>query len=243
MKPFVYVVIMLLTDYTGQAQKKLWPPSIQSVELVMAAGKNDYTIAGSFENNFQIGKQKRLLLGAGIRITVYGASNKDYFTAPASLAKGATGPGILFKERINENLDTIQIGHPRMWMINLMAIMSFRVLPKLYTGFNIDVTGFSFGKMRTVRFIHDGNVTTTEASPARLNLLKIDDNAIGSQNSQFYLLYMVNGKVAIKAFYQLLYVEYKTTEKIQMEKGGFNNRFRNVPKGWGIGLSYHFKFK
>jgi len=53
------MVIMLLTCGSN-GQNRLPLPTVRSVELAIGVGRNDQTVAISFENNFQIGKQKRL---------------------------------------------------------------------------------------------------------------------------------------------------------------------------------------
>jgi hypothetical protein len=213
----------------------------RSVEATFSSDRRGFSLTGSFENNWKVGPQKRLELGVGLRWTVYNGRDIELFTAPANLAKNATGIPTLFKKRINDNLDTILIQNAGVYVINIIANISYRLSSKLYAGFNIDLIGLTLGKKQEAEFVHDGNIYSTEAKPAAFNFLKIDDNTIGSQNSEFYLLYDLNEKWAIKGFYELMYIEYKTTTKVQDVKGHLNDRFHDIPKGAGIGLRYYFR--
>ena len=109
-------------------------------------------------------------------------------------------------------------------------------------GFNIDVIGFTVGRTTSAVLTSNG-VTKAEiaAKPAPFNLLLTGDNDLGSLNSEFFLKYKLNTHWSIKADYQFLFVEYKTTTITQMAPDGTKvDRFRNKVNLIGIGISYHF---
>jgi hypothetical protein len=236
---FFFIALILIAGQTN-AQQEQPVRFTNTVELAGLKGNREGAIAGSYEHNWRLGKARRLEVGVGARWTLYTGNNKEFFTAPAQLAKGATGIPVFFKERIPANLDTILIPHPVIHSVNVTANIAYRLFPRFYVGFNIDVMGFSVGKKQPVDFIHDGVPVKVNARPAGFNLLKIDDNAIGSQNSEFYALYEWD-RWALKAFYGLMYVEYKTEQPLQQVKGIQNDRFRDVPKGLGFGITYYLK--
>ena len=238
-KPLICILLVACSVTLG-AQKKNNSRWFHTIELALAKGKGDHTVAFSLEKSLSIGRRNKWEIGIGFRGTFYEGQNKEFFTAPAELAKGSKGPLILFKKRIKANLDTVLIANPKLQLYNVTANMAYRISRRLTTGFNIDLFGLSLGPNQTARFIHDAKSITTEARPTKLNFLKLDDNTVGSQNSEFFLLYDFKENWAFKVFYELQYIEYTTVTNIQTLHGMTNDRFHDIPKGGGIGISYYF---
>ncbi len=80
------------------------------------------------------------------------------------------------------------------------------------------------------------------ARPASFNLLLTGDHDLGSLNSEFFLHYQLNKTWGIRAIYEFLFVEYKTSSVRQIAPDGtIVDRFRNKVNTFGLGLSYHLK--
>ena len=168
------------------------------------------------------------------------ARTRNFLRLLPSLQKDRKALLYFFKKRIKENLDTVLIANPKLQLYNVTANMAYRISRRLTAGFNIDLFGLSLGPSQPARFIHDAKSITTEARPTKLNFLKLDDNTVGSQNSEFFLLYDFKENWAFKVFYELQYIEYTTVTNIQTLHGMTNDRFHDIPKGGGIGISYYF---
>ncbi|HEX2607608.1 MAG TPA: hypothetical protein VHK91_09525 [Flavisolibacter sp.] len=240
MKSVIYPVLLLLLGLGSQAQEKS-RSIVRTIEATVSKGKGDIGLGSSFDNNWRVGKSKRLELGFGLRWTFYQGRDKEFVTAPAPLAKGSSGPLVFFKPRLAENLDTLFIDRPKVHLINITANLAYQIVPKLFAGFNIDLVGLSLGKKQEGIYTSEGRSMKVKAKPTTFNFLKVDDNTIGSQNSEFFLLYEFNERWSIKGFYELVYIEYKTDDYVQILNGDGNDRFHDVPKGGGIGISYYFK--
>lgn len=231
---FIAVTLLITQNTWAQAYN-------HNIDLTSAFGIKDVSLSFSYEYNFEIGKAKRLELGIGGRITYYNGQDKEYITAPANLTKGKTGPLVLFTSKQEKYLDTILIGKPGLTAINLLVNAGYKISPKVIAGFNLDIIGFSVGKKQTAEYLHNGEKAIVSAKPASFNFLKIDDNALGSLNSELYLVYKWNNRWSIKAFAEYLYLEYKTSTKIQLDGGEMNDRFRDKPISFGAGVSYFLK--
>ena len=230
----VYVTLVLL-PVIGIAQT---PPKRSTDQATIMAGAGSYrgSLSLSYEHNWQVGKKRRLDVGLGARFTSFLGANITYITAPAELTTESTSPLILFRENIEANLDSILVKSPQFNFLNLFINIGYRISPKVYVGFSIDATGFSFGKETRVNFITGNIGKNTLANPTAFNILLISDNDKGSLNSDLYFKYSVNEKWAIRAGAQFLFTEYTTKEKVQqfpME----NDRFRNKSLLGAIGVS------
>lgn len=233
---FIIATSIFLTIQNAGAQEYN-----HNIDLTSAFGKKDISLSLSYEYNFEIGKSKRLELGIGARTTYYSGQNKEYITAPANLTKGKTGPSVFFTSKSEKYLDTISIKKPVLTSVNLLVNAGYKISPKLIAGFNLDFIGFSVSKKQTAEYIHNDEKAIVSVKPTSFNFLKIDDNAMGSLNSELYLVYKWNNRWGIKAFAEYLYLEYTTETKIQLDGGEMNDRFRDKPISFGVGVSYFLK--
>lgn len=191
----------------------------------------------SYLHNWRIGEQRKIGLGIGARLTSFVGANIYYITAPAELTSGSTGPFVIFKENIEENIDSLLIKSPFVNSVNLMVNIDYRVAPKVVLGFNIDFIGFSFGGNREANFISGVTGKITKASPTPFNILLISDNDRGSLNSEVYVKYFFKEKWAAQVGAQFLFTEYTTETPVQVYPEE-NDRFRNKSLLFSLGVSH-----
>ena len=167
----------------------------------------------------------------------------DYTTAPAKLARTNTTPFlIVFAGQNIKNWDTLTVQRPFTSSLNLTANFDYNFSPKWSGGLNIDLIGYTFGSKSSAILTSNG-VTRTEsvARPAAFNVLLNGDLDYGSLNSGFFGRYKINSRLAVRAVYQFLFTEYKTTNiKQTAPDGTMVDRFRNKSNNFGAAVSYYF---
>lgn len=215
-------------------------PSIRtkSIDLTLGVAESQGTFAGSYVYDWNLGKNKKFIIGVGGRITTYVGANQYYTTAPADITSGSTGPGVFFTEDIIENIDTFLIAKPRVVAINAMINLGYMVTQKISLGFNIDAIGFSVGNKTRGNYINGSQGQNVEAKPTAFNLLLVSDNDLGSLNSEFYGKYNLNEKISLKAAFQFLFTEYTTEIPVQQFPEP-NDRFRNKSSMFSAGVSFN----
>ncbi len=131
------------------------PNDKHSASVSFAGGVASYrgSFSLSYLHNWRLGEKKKIGLGIGGRFTSFVGANIYYITAPAELTSGSTGPFVIFKENIEENIDSLLIKSPFVNSLNLMINIDYRLSSKVLLGFNIDFIGFSFGGSREANFI------------------------------------------------------------------------------------------
>ena len=183
-------------------------------------GASQYSTALSWSHLHGIGQNKRRLkLGYGLRFTSYFGSNQNYLTAPAKYTA---------KE---SSIDTLKFTKAQSNALNISLQIVYSIHKKIDLGFNIDLTGLSFGGTENGAFISSIRGTNDfmqKSKPSNFNLLLTGDNDIGNLNSEFYVRYWVNSKIGIRAGLSYLFTEYTTSNKINLGNGSIiNDRFRN----------------
>lgn len=244
-KIFFTLGLVLFCFKKPLAQEIKKHPSREFLDLSGTIGADQGTVSLSYVHNWGIGKSKKFELGVGGRWTTYFGSKKDFVTAgPASLTRTFTFPFlIVFAGQKEENIDTLTVQRPLINALNVSFNMGYHFSPRFYGGINIDVIGFSFGRKSSAILTSNG-VTQTEpvAKPSPFNLLLTGDHDQGSLNSEFFIRYKLAEKWSIKALYQFVFAEYKTTTIFQTAPDGTTvDRFRNKANNAGIGIVYHLK--
>ena len=227
------VAVQLLIGFSAVAQI---PPSYKLLDLNGGIGNSEGTIALSFNFDKNLGKKQRIVIGGGIRFTSYLGKNQYYITAPAELTSGSTGPGVIFKENIEANIDSFLIKTAQVNSLNLLITLGYNVNPKLLLRFNIDLIGFSFGSGVTGNYINGSQGAMVSSDPSPFNLLLVSDNDKGSLNSEFFGRYFINDKWGIKAGAQFHFTEYTTDSYVQQYPEP-NDRFRNKSLMFMLGVS------
>lgn len=182
-------------------------------------------------------------MGIGLRNTAYFGVKRDFWTAPAKLARTNTTPFLIFfAGQKTENWDTLTVQRAFTNSLNVTANLGYHITNKLYAGFNIDVIGFTVGQKSSAILKSNGSTKTEPAAkPAAFNLLLTGDHDLGTLNSEFFLRYNINKTWSVKGIYQFLFVEYETTTIKQTAPDGTqNDRFRNKANNFGVGVAYHF---
>ncbi|CAN5813299.1 hypothetical protein BH10BAC2_BH10BAC2_20170 [soil metagenome] len=213
------------------------------LDLSATVGSSQATVAGSYVYNWRIGKKKKFEAGLGLRNTTYFGTKKDFITAgPASLTRTSTTPFLIFfAGQQQENFDTLTVQRPFTNSLNATANLGYHLTNNLYAGFNIDLIGFTVGS-KTSAILQSNGQTITEpvAKPTAFNLLLTGDHDKGSLNSEFFIKYKVADRWALKALYQFIFIEYKTTTTEQVTADGtIVTRFRNKANNFGLGVSYN----
>jgi hypothetical protein len=200
--------------------------------VAVAGANGQFSSALSWSHLHGIGKKKqKLQLGYGLRFTSFIGANKFFTTAPSKYTSDVQGPGTIFSETINENIDTITTATALTFSLNLALYINYTLTPKIDVGCNIDVIGFSFGPSKSFNVISSvydaGQEPVQRASPTTFNLLLTSDNDIGSLNSEFYLRYKFNSKFSVRGGYAFLFSEYQTDEALSFDEGRIvNDRYR-----------------
>ena len=190
----------------------------------------------SYLYNWRLGKKQKLGLGVGARLTSFVGANLYYITAPAELTSGSTGPGVIFKENIDENIDSLLVKSPQINALNIMLNIDYKISSKILVGFNIDAIGFSFGGSKSANYINGSTGKITDASPTPFNVLLVSDNDNGSLNSEFYIQYFFKEQWALKIAGQFLFTEYTTDTNVQTFPEE-NDRFRNKALLFAVGIT------
>jgi hypothetical protein len=247
-KIFFIIIAAALLPVISWSQSKQKSTS-QWVDFTGTIGSSQGTIAGAYAYNWKFGKKHRLELGTGLRWTTYAGTKKNFITSgPAKYTRSFTTPFLIFFAGQKEaNFDTLEVQRPLANSINVTINIGYSISPKWYTGFNIDVIGYTFGR-RTGGVLsgkngagQQGNYSDNRVDPTPFNLLLTGDHDKGTLNSEFFLRYQLTDKWRIKGVYQFIFVEYKTqTVQQAIPNGPLNEVFRNKANNLGLGLSYNF---
>ncbi len=230
------IVTILMVGAIGIAYAQTIPTSFKFVDLDGAIGNSEGTLAFSLNFDKNLGKKQRIVVGGGVRFTSYFGKNQYYITAPAEITSGDTGPGVIFKENIEANIDTFLVKTAQVNSLNLLITLGYNVSPKLLLRFNIDVIGFSFGKSANGNYINGSQGGMESSDPSPFNLLLVSDNDKGSLNSAFFARYLINDKWGIKGGAQFHFTEYTTDTYVQQYPEP-NDRFRNKSLMFMLGVS------
>jgi hypothetical protein len=236
LNPALTFIFLFFLSFSGATQNK----SQEVLDLNVAVGETQVSLAGSFLHDWQLGKQRKFSVGGGLRLTSYLGKNQYYITAPASITSESTGPGVLFIENIEENIDTFLIQTPQVNSFNLFINLGFNFSDRFTVGFNIDVVGFSFGNEVQGNYINGSKGANLLASPTSFNVLLISDNDRGSLNSELYGRYFLSDRWGIKAGLSFLFTEYTTEYEVQQFPEP-NDRFRRKSLFFTAGVSYKLK--
>ena len=238
MRSLVLLILSILSVSVAIAQQNASKST--SIDIGIAFGSSQGTLSGAYIHNWNLGKQQKIQIGVGGRITGYLGANQYYLTAPAKLTSGKTGPSVFFTENIEANIDTFLITKPHVFAINALINLGYKVTQKITVGFNIDAIGFSFGGEKRGNYINGSQGQNATSKPTGFNLLLISDNDLGSLNSEFYGKYQLTEKLALKAGFQFLFTEYTTDIEVQQFPEP-NDRFRNKSSMFTAGVSFNVK--
>jgi hypothetical protein len=239
------VLVFAVCLFAGVSMAQTKAPVSRFIDLSGTIGEDQGTVSLSYVHNWRTGKKKKFELGIGGRLTTYAGTKKDFVTAgPASLTRTSAIPFLgVFSGIKEENLDTLNVQRPLINALNLSYNMGYHFSKRLYGGINIDVIGFSFGRKSSAVLTSNGqNFTEPDAKPTPFNVLLTGDHDRGSLNSEFFLRYKLGEKWSIKALYQFIFAEYKTSNVVQVAPDGTEvERFRNKANNIGLGVVYHLQ--
>jgi len=236
------IFLLIIISAGGNVIAQNIPPRIHSyLDLTLAIGDQEGTAAVSYVRNWRIGKARKLELGLGLRWTSYTGSKREFYTAPASLARSSTIPFVgVFSGHEYQNVDTLTVQAPFTNSLNLSINGGYRLGKKWRTGANIDLIGFTLGNTSSAILVSNKNsFSEPNASPSSFNLLLTGDLDYGALNSEFFVEYSINPRWRIKAVYQFFFTEYNTKAIHQTAPDGTTvYRFRNKANLFGAGVSY-----
>lgn len=229
-----FLCFLVVTQAHSQAYK-----ANNFYDAAIGIGKRQYSVALGWSHLYSLGKKKHFKVGYGVRFTKYFGNDQYFITAPARLTSRQTGPQVLFSKTYNESLDTVTFFNAQVNMLNLVIHLEHTITKRLDLGFNIDAVGFSFGKRQQGRLqssIKPSDLSEEQSGkPTTLNALLVSDNDIGSLNSELYLKYWLNDKLALKGAFGFLFAEYTTDNKLIFD----NDRFRNKVSLAVLGITYN----
>jgi len=239
MKNNFLLVVLLLTGLETTAQKIESSHIHEYLDFTVALGNLEGTVTFSYVRNWRLGKTGRLELGPGLRWTSYTGSNRNFYTAPANLARSSTVPFLgVFSGHEEQNVDTLTVKHPFTSSLNLSVNAGYRLGKKWYAGLNIDLIGFSIGSTTSSVLLSNGsNAAEPVTKPSNRNLLLTGDLDYGSLNSEFFVKYNISSRWDIKLVYQFFFTEYNTQTIYQTAPDGTEvKRFRNKANLLGLGV-------
>jgi long-subunit fatty acid transport protein len=213
---------------------------VRELNFTSAVGSTQGSVSVLVQHDWELWKSKKFAIGVGARFTSYFGANQYYITAPAEITSGSTGPFVIFKENIEENIDTFLIKSPQVNSLNLLINLRYKFNEKFMVGFNIDAIGFSFGGSKAGNYINGAQGAMESANPTSFNILLISDNDRGSLNSELYGKYYWNERWGIKLGAQFLFTEYTTDTEVQQFPEP-NDRFRNKSLLFAAGVTYKLK--
>lgn len=215
--------VLLFVSFASVGQES---KTVQYSDAGIAFRSDQTSITLDYFYLWKLGKAKRFEIGVGGRFTSYFGQSQYHTSAPASLSD-ATKSDSLFLES------------PKVNALNLAINLGYRISPKFGVGFNIDAIGFSFGSSKNGQYYDGDMVQETSAKPTSFNLLLGGSKDQGTLNSEFYIRYFVKEKLAIKAAYQYLFIEYTTETKVQQQPEA-NDRFRGKARMFSLGITKQF---
>lgn len=216
-KLFIFLFLGFGNTLFAQSNK-----TSNNFDLSIGVGSGVTSPSLAWTHNHGLGKKKNFKIGYGVRFNTFSGKNLDYSTAPANLTAKP------------ETIDTFRVVSAKHNSITALINLQYSFGKKLDVGFNIDVVGLDFGKTITGTYISAGKSTQQSAAPTKNNLLLMGDNDRGLVNSEFYLKYWINSKMAIKAGASYIFTEYTTQNKLASN----NDRFRNKSMIGLIGISF-----
>jgi hypothetical protein len=234
---YIFLLSVLVCSPSYQIIAQPLPATTKFADLNLAVGDNEGSLAFSLNYDKGLGKSGKIVVGLGARFTTYLGKNQYYITAPAQLTSGSTGPGVLFKENIEANVDTLLIKTSQVNSLNLVLTVGYNLSERFMLRFNIDAIGFSFGKNVKGNYINGAQGSMASSRVTAFNLLLISDNDKGSLNSELFARYLLTNKWAIKGGLQFLFTEFTTDLKVQQFPEP-NDRFRNKSFMFTAGVSY-----
>lgn len=235
MKKYSIILLLLLAANIAYTQSRAAKEQFAEAGLAVARKQGTFTAAWFY--NWNLGKKKKVTVGFGARATAYFGRDQYYITAPAKLTSGSTGPGVLFKENINGNIDTFRIQSPQVNAVNLLINLGYHFSDKVFVGFSIDAVGYSVGSRVSGTYINGQSHLQERAEVTSFNALLISDNDKGSLNSELYARYSLNDRICLKAGVQFLFTEYTTQSDIQTSPEP-NDRFRRKSLLAGFGVAW-----
>jgi hypothetical protein len=205
-----------------------------NADIAFAAGKGIFSTGLSYYRLHPVALKKKFSIGYGVRFTSYFGVEGNYITAPASVSEGN-----FFKPQNKLKLDTLVLDNGQVNSINAAIYLVYNINSRLIAGFNIDVIGGSFGKKQTGTFksYEQGFAKSIETGKvANFNLLLTGDYDLGNLNSEVYLMYFLNEKIAVRGGLSFLFSEYITDRKLAFD----NDRFRRKTLSGLVALTYRF---
>lgn len=240
MKQHLLIAFLFCVANQSFAQQK---QTNQLMDIAATAGSSRGAVALSYVYNWQLGKKQKWEFGLGARFTSAFGTKQDFITAPARLSRTSTIPFItVLSGQQEKNWDTLTVQRPLVNSLNITANFGYQFNARWNAGFNIDLIGFAFGRVSPAILTSNGSTTTEPAAkPSSFNLLLTGDLDHGNLNSEFFVGYKLNEQWSIRAVYQFIFTEYKTTTTKQIAPDGTEvNRFRMKANNLGLAVSYHF---
>lgn len=202
----------------------------------VSAGSNAFmgTIGG--EKQFTLLKDK-LHINPGVRFNTFMGTDLKYITAPAEYTAD------------DKNVDTMTFAKSQVNFLNLFVRIEYDITKRIAIGFDIDLTGVSFGaEQKDVPLTQGENhqqvnylqpPTSPSAEPTTLNALLVGDNDLGSLNSSFYASFDITDNFGVDAGLSFVFTEYTTSNEWQYGEVK-NDRFRNKNAMGFVGVHYAF---
>lgn len=130
---FVFITMLLVSNVHAQSANNSRINAF--LDFTVAIGKQEGTAAFSYVENWRLGKDRKLLLGLGLRWISYTGKEKDLFTAPATLSRTSTVPFLnVFPGHEYQNVDTFSVENPLTSSLNLSINAGYHIAQKWYVG-------------------------------------------------------------------------------------------------------------
>lgn len=222
MKNLLLSVLVLFVSSAATAQSTFqW-----QAESSLSVNANEFSANVGLGALHNVGKQKRLLLGYGLRLGGYAGQNITYITALAALT-------------LDEKIDTFTMASPALVTLNTYVSLGYQLNDKWAFMFDIDVIGISMGGTSSGQFSSGPFPAFNgvyDANPTSPNILLVGDNDRGSLNSTLAARYRLNENMQLKFGFTYLFTEYTTVQELSYA----NDRFRRKSGQLMLGLNYQF---
>jgi hypothetical protein len=233
MKKTIFICLFLFAGISVQAQ--YFKDSY--VDAAVSLGSQQFGGSLSWYKLHGLGEKKKFKIGYGLRFTTFHGTDLEYITAPANITSKSQSIAALFTETIEANLDTLLLQKPSTYFLNASIHLQYDPFEKFGVGFNIDALGVTFGNKQNGTYTSNKKTSLAPSTPTAFNALLISDSDRGSLNSEFYLVYRLSNKIALRAAYTFLFSEYTTDQKVQTFPEP-NDRFRTKASMFTVGISF-----
>lgn len=224
------------------------------VDAGVAFQRNYSTLSLAYYELIGPSGNKTFFVGWTGRLAVVSGNDPDYYTAPARLTRGQSGPGSLFSPILVPNIDTVRFRHVSQTSLNV-GIRAEIHLGRVEVGASVDLLGLVLLRQVRTGLVHSSTGLFTvqdsaghvlqkpfrgadayqSSTPARFNVRLLGDNDRGMLTTEIYVRVRFSRYASLKTGYQNQSMEIIIANS---DTVAGNNRFRNRAGLFYLGLTF-----